>query len=68
MHFLNVLAKIQQSLIGNGHALVGFLLVCSDEQLEEDGSGEEDEMSMYEFKSLMTVPLKNGVRIDADSM
>lgn len=41
-------------------------LFCTQEQLEEVGSGENGEMLVYELASLMTVPLQSVVRITGD--
>lgn len=38
-------------------------LRCTQEQLEEQGWGEDEEMSVYGLSSSMTVPFESGVRV-----
>lgn len=58
-----------QWLIGNEYTLVGFLPArFSDEQLKEERSGEDDEMSVYGYKVSITVALESVVRAPANSV
>lgn len=56
-------------MIDNGHTLAGFLPeCCTKRHLEEEETGEDAEMSMCGFTSLIMVPLESIVRVTADSV
>lgn len=49
-------------MIHNGHKLVGFLLVhCSEDEVEEEGSGKRDDISVYGITPFTTTLLERGV-------
>lgn len=67
--FLSILARIKQWFTGDGDTLESFLPVCrTQEPLGKEKSGEDKDLSLYEFKSSMTVPLENSARVAADSL
>lgn len=48
---------------------MGVLLICcSEDQLEKEGSGDDEEMSVYELTPSMTLPLKSSIRVPSDSV
>lgn len=56
-------------LKGNGHTAVGFLPPYrAHEQLEEDGCGEDKQLSEYSFTSLKKVLLESDVRVTDNSV
>lgn len=56
-------------MIGNEYKPVGFLQVCcADKELEGEGSGQEEQMFVYEFSSSKMAALESGERVTAESV
>lgn len=48
----------------NKHTMVEFIaMCCSGDEVEEKGSGESDDISVYRFMSSTNVPLKGGAYV-----
>lgn len=57
----------KQCLIGNVYMLIRFIPVCcSDQHRKEERSGEYEELSLYYFRLLMTMPLESVEYVLAD--
>lgn len=55
-------------MIVHGRMLAKFLPVCrSNKQLKEKGSGENEQMSLHVFTSLMALSLESDVHVTGES-
>lgn len=63
----NVFGRRRKWLIEKGRTLVGFLPVsCKRQELKDEGSGNDEELSIFGLTSSMTGPLNSAVRMTAD--
>lgn len=68
-NLVNVSARRRQCLVGSERTLKEFLpAFYTSEQSEENGSGEDEEMSVYGFSSSIAVRLCRGVRVTGESV